>query len=720
MITITLPYCSTLFAGCLGGGCGGTFLSQETLAEEGVVSKAWGKFRHGKLSYYTPSFRDSCRMLHLCNAWQSMRGDLMIKHIRNRHLFISDIVLLVLASYLCFVVRFDTFFFQDYSLQGIILFTFLVVPISISIFSLTGIYRRYWQFASVEDMILLSGAVAITTLVLAVIIALSHMLQIQGTSSIPRSIPFVFLPLALLSIATPRIILRVMTQSLAHTSRPEKFFRVLVVGAGRAGVVIVREIQQNPRLGLYSVGFIDDDTSKQGVKILGVPVLGSREDIPMLVRRYDIDQVIIAMPSLPGKTIRSILDICDKAKVSTRTMPGIYELLDGKASVSQLRPVQIEDLLRRDPVQTDIDSVRDLIAGKCVLITGAGGSIGSELCRQVLRCQPAQMVLVGHGENSIFTIHNELKKINPGILLQPIIADLRFPQRLESVFQQYRPDIVFHAAAHKHVPLMESNPSEAITNNVLGTRNLLQVSLAMDVDHFVMISTDKAVNSANVMGASKRVAEMLVNQAAQRSGKSFVSVRFGNVLGSRGSVVLTFKEQLAAGGPITVTHPEMTRYFMTIPEAVQLVLQAAVLGKGGEVFVLDMGDPVKIVDLARDMIELSGLQEGRDIDIVYTGLRPGEKMYEELFVTGEQRLPTLHPKIQVVRSIAHNGNGNGQDAGVTETNDTHNHLDQGVEALITAASYDDDETIIHLLKEVNPLYCPLPQERQSVEAERQN
>jgi FlaA1/EpsC-like NDP-sugar epimerase len=432
-----------------------------------------------------------------------------------------------------------------------------------------------------------------------------------------------------------------------------------------------------------------------------------------LVKRYAIEQVIIAMPAAPGKKIRTIVDMCDRLEVPAKTMPGIYELLDDKVRVSQLRPVQIEDLLRRDPVKTDIAAVQKLVEGKCVLITGAGGAIGREICRQIMRCHPAQLVLVGHGENSIFAIHNELKKANAEVSLHPIIADLRFPHRLQAIFRRYKPDMVFHAAAHKHVPLMEDNPGEAITNNVQGTRNLINVSLEMGVQNFVMISSDKAVNSTNVMGASKRVAEMLVHQAAQRSGRAFVSVRFGNVLGSRGSVVLTFKEQIAAGGPLTVTHPEMTRYFMTIPEAVQLVLQAAVLGRGGEVFVLDMGDPVKIVDLARDMIELSGLQEGLDIDIAYTGLRPGEKMYEELFVVGERHQPTIHPKIRVaVRTDEHtygehrvmNGNG----AMPTD-------LDRGVDALLLAAYHDDEQAIVNLLQEINPLYCPVQQQEHARE-----
>jgi FlaA1/EpsC-like NDP-sugar epimerase len=374
------------------------------------------------------------------------------------------------------------------------------------------------------------------------------------------------------------------------------------------------------------------------------------------------------MPTASGKTIREIVSICESVQVQTKIIPGIYELLGGTVRVNQLRDVEIEDLLRREPVQTDIAAVKELIQGKRVLITGSGGSIGRELCRQVFRCGPAELILLGHGENSIFAIHNELNQLGHSLSpaanghksngtastlyssiklprLVPVIADIRFLDRLQLIFEQYRPEIVFHAAAHKHVPLMEANPAEAVTNNIIGTRNLLTAALAVDVQRFVMISTDKAVNPTNIMGASKRAAELLVHRAGRESGRPYVAVRFGNVLGSNGSVVLTFKQQIAAGGPVTVTHPDMRRYFMTIPEAVQLVLQAATLGKGDEVFILDMGEPVKIVDLARDLIELSGLEVGRDIDIVFTSPRPGDKLFEELFINGEKHARTCHEKI---------------------------------------------------------------------------
>ncbi len=435
-----------------------------------------------------------------------------------------------------------------------------------------------------------------------------------------------------------------------------------MVGAGDAGTIVVREMLNNPSLGMEVIGFIDDDPRKRSARIAGVPVLGNRRAVPQLVIDHGIELVIIAIPTAPGREVRDIVAICEKAGVPTKTMPGLYEMLDGTVSVNQLRHVQIEDLLRRETVQTDTEAVRRLISGKRVLVTGGGGSIGSEVCRQVLRCGPSALLALGHGENSIFEACAELEQQLRAMAraqssvfqtipqIYPVIADIRFPDRIRAVFEQYRPEIVFHAAAHKHVPLMEVNPTEAISNNVLGTRNLLDAAVMADVERFVMISTDKAVHPKSVMGASKRVAELLIHQTAWENSRPYVAVRFGNVLGSRGSVLQTFKQQIAAGGPITITHPDMTRYFMTIPEAVQLVLQAAVLGQGGEVFMLDMGEPVKIVDLAHDLIELSGLEVGRDVEIVFTGIRPGEKLHEELFIAGESYRRTKHQKIFVIES----------------------------------------------------------------------
>jgi FlaA1/EpsC-like NDP-sugar epimerase len=567
--------------------------------------------------------------------------------VRNRYFLLVDILLLPLAAYLSFVLRLDSFDLAGFW-QGLAVFTFFAVVMTPFTFQLCGIYARYWRYASLDELMLLAGALVFANL--AVGVGSLVVGSLLDTVLVPRSVPAVYLLLSLAVTAAPRLFARLHWRQQAVrekvTGEAGAATRVLIMGAGSAGAMMVRELRENPQIGIEVVGFVDDDPLKRDMRIHGVPILGTHHDIPRLVRQHNVHQVIIAMPSVAGKTIRKVVEICERAGVITRSIPGIYELLDGKVSVNQLRNVEIEDLLRRKPVRTDIAAVVRLLRGRRVLITGGGGSIGSELCRQVLRCEPAELIVLGHGENSVFGIEAELRKHLPAdTRLTTLIADIRFPARISAIFARHRPEIVFHAAAHKHVPLMEANPPEAITNNVLGTRNLLRAAEEYGVSHFVMISSDKAVNPTNVMGASKRVAELLVHQAAARTGKPYVAVRFGNVLGSRGSVVLTFRQQIAAGGPVTVTHPDMVRFFMTIPEAVQLVLQAATLGRGGEVFTLDMGEPVKIVDLARDMIELSGLEVGRDIDIVYSGARPGEKLYEELFISGEDYERTFHEKI---------------------------------------------------------------------------
>ncbi len=590
----------------------------------------------------------------------------LIRQLRNRYFFFLDVVLLAVAVVFSYVLRLETFSVEQVG-AGFFFFTSVVVIVIPVVFYFFGVYSRYWIYASVEELLLLSGAVTLGTAISGTIGLVS--VWIVPNMTLPRSIPFIFLPLALVVTGAPRFGMRLYAQQARR--RPELHHgsnglpqRVLVVGAGNAGAIVVREMLNNPALGMDVAGFIDDDSRKLAARIAGVPVLGNRRAIPQLLEQYGINLVIIAIPTAPGREIRDIVTICERASVPTKIMPGLYEMLGDLVSVNQLRNVQIEDLLRREPVQTDTAAVQRLIANKRVLVTGGGGSIGSELCRQILRFGPSDLIVLGHGENSIFETCGELnrKLINlarsggdmsaalPRI--HSVIADIRFPDRLRAVFEQYRPEIVFHAAAHKHVPLMESNPTEAVGNNVLGTRNLLDAAVMVGVEQFVMISTDKAVRPTSVMGASKRAAEMLVHQTAWEIGKPYVAVRFGNVLGSRGSVLHTFKRQIATGGPVTVTHPEMKRYFMTIPEAVQLVLQAAVLGQGGEVFMLDMGEPVKIVDLARDVIELSGLEVGRDIEIIFTGMRPGEKLHEELFTPGETYRRTEHQKIFVIDSAS--------------------------------------------------------------------
>jgi FlaA1/EpsC-like NDP-sugar epimerase len=383
--------------------------------------------------------------------------------------------------------------------------------------------------------------------------------------------------------------------------------------------------------------------------MFGLPVLGRREDIPRLVQKYDVDEIIIAIPSASREVIGEIVDICQTTPASLKILPGIYELINGRVSVSQVREVRVEDILGREPVEVDLDSIAGYLTGKAILVTGAGGSIGSELCRQAARFKPRRLILLGHGENSIYEAYQDLSLEFCSLEIIPLICDVKDSAAMNAAFQKYRPEVVFHAAAHKHVPLMEHCPAEAVKNNVLGTFNAARAAHDFSAESFILISTDKAVHPAGIMGATKRIAEMVVQQMARTSKTCFASVRFGNVLDSRGSVVPLFKKQIASGGPVTVTHPEMVRYFMTIPEAVQLVIQAGALARGGEIFILDMGEPVKIISLARRMIRLAGYRPGKDIPIVFTGIRPGEKLYEELLTSAEETEATLHQSIFMAR-----------------------------------------------------------------------
>ena len=567
-----------------------------------------------------------------------------VTHLRNRYFLLGDALLLPLAVYLSFVLRLDGFMLGDYggACLAMMALTLVLAPLT---YYCCGIYSRYWRYAVAEESLLLIGTVllAAAVVVAAITLALAATTPSSGRALFPRSIPSLFVLLALVATIAPRLVVRL----IAGRARVRRTAGTptLVIGAGQAGAMIVRELRRNADLGLDVKGFVDDDPGKAGARIVGVRVLGARTALRDIVARHAIRRAIIAMPTAPGGTIRDIVESCRRVGVEVQTVPGLYEVIGGRVSVRQLCNVQIEDLLRREPIRTDLVAVESLLRGRRVLVTGAGGSIGSELCRQILRLHPATLVLLGHGENSIFDIHNELQRLSGDAAdtngadgateLSPVIADVRFPNRLRQVFAEHRPEIVFHAAAHKHVPLMEANPAEAVANNVLGTRNVLAAAVSSGVERFVMVSTDKAVNPTSVMGATKRVAELLVHRAAAEHGRDFIVTRFGNVLGSRGNVVLQMRRQIALSGPVTVTHPEMTRFFMTIPEAAQLVLQAATLGRGGEVFVFDMGKPVRIDDLARDLIRLTGAEQ-RGIEIVYTGIRPGEKLYEELF-TGDER-----------------------------------------------------------------------------------
>jgi len=513
-----------------------------------------------------------------------------------------------------------------------------------------GIYRRYWRYASIDELMLIAAGVVAAGMASAAIFWSVGWTPLLAGHTLPYSVPIMDTAFTLIFVGGTRFSVRV-AQRLRQRFQGGRAGRpVLIIGAGDAGTLIARELQGNPQVELEPIGFIDDDPFKRNRTILGLPILGARHDIPNVARTHMVRTAIIAMPKVAGREIREIREICDGIGLEVKTIPGMYDIIAGKVQVSRLRDVQIEDLLRREPVAIDQGAVEEFVKGRTVLVTGAGGSIGSEICRQVARLGASEIVLLGHGENSIFDIHNELIAAPYEARVVPVIADIRDEHRITAVFESWCPEVVFHAAAHKHVPLMELNPIEAVTNNVGGTLRVVRAAERAGVSNFVLVSTDKAVNPANIMGATKLLAEAIVRDAAARSPGAFVVVRFGNVLASRGSVVPLFRQQIAQGGPVTVTHPDMTRYFMTIPEAVQLVLQAAALGEGGEVFVLDMGEPVKIVDLARDLIELSGFEVGKDVEIAYTGLRPGEKLFEELFNAAEEYEHTEHGKIFVARN----------------------------------------------------------------------
>lgn len=622
--------------------------------------------------------------------------------LRNRHFLIIDTLVLTVTPALALFIRLDHSFAIAPYTQGLVLATLVFAIAKLAVFYTFGFYRRYWRYAGIDELgyigMLICVALVLETFLLN---AVFHLTGLPG-NGLPRSLPLLDAILSFIIIGCIRFSIPAIERLQQRGQKFQHCDRLLIVGAGSAGISLLQKMQQSPQLGLYPAAFIDDDPQKLNLRIRGVSVLGNRYQIPQVVRDLNIRKVIIAIPTASGKQIREIVEICQSIGIPTSTLPGISEILGGRVSLGSVREVQIEDLLRRASIQTESDRVSGFIRGKKVLITGAGGSIGSELCRQVLKSDPEEIILVGHGENSVFNIQQELNRVISDLQKEgkipdnspkstTFIADIRFVDRLEYLFQTVRPNIIFHAAAHKHVPMMELNPPEAITNNVRGTKNLLDMALKYDVEHFVMISTDKAVNPTNIMGASKRVAEMLVLQAAKTSGKPFVVVRFGNVLGSRGSVVPTFKRQIAEGGPITITHPDICRYFMTIPEAVQLLLQAAVLGNGGQVFMLDMGEPVRIVDLAKDLIRLSGYELGKDIDIVFTGLRPGEKLFEELFIPGETYDKTEHEKILIL----------GNASRIVREN-----IEEEVEALCEAADRNDANLIVFLLEQLVPEYVP--------------
>jgi FlaA1/EpsC-like NDP-sugar epimerase len=611
---------------------------------------------------------------------------------RNRHLFLLDAVSLVAAPLIAFAVRFEDFAWLGENLRMVLPYIFLAGPLRLGVFYSFGMYRRLWRQASIGELkqILVAGGVAA---LFAAAIGLWVMPASQITPSrVPFSVVFIDAFLTTAAIALPRLLARTLRLKTNRRRRDDPGRPALIVGAGDTAKLVAKELIANPRLGFEPIGFVDDDPTKQNHMLLELPIFGTLSAIKSIVELHGVSELIIAMPSAHGDVVRKVVRAGLDCGIPTLTVPSLPELITAKTNGASLREVEIQDLLRREPVETDLAAVAELATGETVLITGAGGSIGSELCRQIARLAPSRLVLLGHGENSIFDVLHELRADFPAVSLIPVIADVRDRKRTAAVFRMHKPHAVFHAAAHKHVPLMEDNVIEAITNNVFGTLNVVDAALEAGCEHFVFISTDKAVRPTSVMGATKRIAELIVQRAASKHDRNFVSVRFGNVLGSRGSVVPTFLRQIRAGGPVTVTHPEMQRYFMTIPEAVQLVLQAGALGRGGEVFLLDMGEPIRIVEIATDLIRLSGLAVGRDIEIKFTGMRPGEKLYEEMFFSAENVLATEHPKVLRARN------------GILPEG-----IMRRIEALVAAAeSEHPDDELKQLLRNLVPDFRPHP------------
>ncbi len=569
---------------------------------------------------------------------------------RNRIalLVILDLLIITVSGFLALYIRFDFQFskmemgYVDRELK----YLPLNLMITLLLFVLFKLYRSVWRFASANEFLNVISACSASTLIQIVIMSFMKM-------RMPVSYYMMKYVILIVGVGSLRFAYRIlrMLQEKRMGLRKDSRKNTMVVGAGEAGAMIIKEFQNSRYLDQKVCCVIDDNEAKQGKYLRGVKIMGGRDDIRYLAHELQIDEIIVALPSASQSQVKEILQICQETGCELKVLPGLYQMINGEISVSKLRKVEIEDLLGREPVKLQVDSVMGYVAGKVILVTGGGGSIGSELCRQIAVHKPKQLIIVDIYENNAYDIQQELKHKLPELDLVVLIASVRNTHRMNSIFETYRPDIVYHAAAHKHVPLMEDSPNEAIKNNVFGTYKTVKAADKYGVQRFVLISTDKAVNPTNIMGASKRICEMIIQMMNNHSKTDFVAVRFGNVLGSNGSVIPLFKKQIEQGGPVTVTHPEIIRYFMTIPEAVSLVLQAGALAKGGEIFVLDMGEPVKILDLAKNLIRLSGFKPFEDIPIEFTGLRPGEKLYEELLMSEEGLRETENKLIHIGKPI---------------------------------------------------------------------
>ncbi len=592
--------------------------------------------------------------------------------------------LIGVALLLAFFLRFD---FSIPNAEWLLFLQLLapVIIIKIAVFGIMGLNHGWWRYVSIADVINI-----IRANILASALFFLYVLLIHSLDGMPRSIFFLDGALCFTLGCGVRLFTRAYRENYFPTSIAQEaaLRKVLVVGAGSAGQMIVREMRQNPALAISVVGYVDDDPDKQAQRFNGVPVLGGQEDLDRICEDYDVEEIIITIPSATGKQVRAIVDRCRKVGVKFKTLPGVGDLIDGNVTVQQIKDVDLKDLLGRESIKLDIAGIKGYLEKKRIMVTGAAGSIGSEICRQVARFNPEKIILFDVAETPLFFLEKELKERFPNVQMSTVIGDVRSRTFITSVFNAFCPEVVLHAAAYKHVPMMEANPEAAANNNIQGTRIVADAAHQFNVKHFVMISTDKAVNPTNVMGASKRVAELYVQNLDRVSKTNYVTVRFGNVLGSNGSVIPIFREQIKRGGPVTVTHPDVIRFFMTIPEAVQLVLQAGSMGKGGEIFLLDMGEPVKIVTLAEEMIRLSGFRPYEDIDIRFTGLRPGEKLYEELLLAGEGVKPTGHEKIMVAKSTAYDWQV----------------LNRQFDSLYVAIRQSDMRRIVGIINEIVPEY----------------
>jgi len=618
---------------------------------------------------------------------------------------LTDAICFALAVFGAFLLRFD-FLLSARHLHEMMLIVYWLIPLKLSIFFAFGLYKEIWRYSSLRDLWFLTLAVSLSSL-----LTLDIVLYLNPFEGFSRAVVLLDAIITLLMTGGLRIFIRTLyqltssstgpsTKRLASRIKNQASKRVLIIGAGDSGAKILREILDSPTIDYEVVGFLDDDAAKKGRAIHGIPVLGTVDDLPNFVDQHKLDQVIISTSSATGPKMRRIVAICKSCGISFKTLPVLGEILNDKVSIKSLRDVNYEDLLGRPSVHLDMTGIQSYLSNQKVMVTGAGGSIGSELCRQLVRFAPEKVLLVDVSEANLYQIQMELRHELNFNAVHPILASIQNQRLMEDVFRTYRPDVVFHAAAYKHVPLLETTPWEAVSNNVIGSQVVMTISEKFGVKRFVLVSTDKAVCPASVMGTSKRLAELIL-QSVQNGVTRYMAVRFGNVIASSGSVIPLFRKQIEHGGPVTVTHPEVTRYFMTITEAAQLILQAGAMGEGGEVFVLEMGTPLKIADIAVDLIRLSGKEPGKDIDVVYTGLRPGEKLSEELTTGKEDVTCTNHEKIMVIK---HNGNWTW--FGFNDQDRFRNWLDREIRELCKVAESHDPLAIKEKLKQLVPEYTP--------------